>query len=328
MKVKISELEEIGKKALTQQGYRSEEAGQILEVLMYAQLRGNNQGLVKLIGKGIPKDPTCGSIKTIKETKLSTMLDGNKTNGMIVLNHAVQLAVAKGKEHGFGIAGTNNTCTSTGAIGYYARKVAEQGLIGFVFSGSGIPTVATHGSYEPLFGTNPLAIGVPSENEPLVLDLATAAMAFYGLIEAKTDGQKIPADIAYDKNGKLTTDPSEAMDGALRTFDKSYKSAHLSLMVEILSGPLVGAAFAGIGQGNWGNLVFAFDPELLTDTGEFKKKVAALCTKVKGVKKLPGVNEVYLPSERGNRLTQERLNSGEIEIEDNLYNELKKAAGL
>ncbi|MBU1326954.1 hypothetical protein KKC61_02325 [Patescibacteria group bacterium] len=47
----------------------------------------------------------------------------------------------------------------------------------------------------------------------------------------------------------------------------------------------------------------------------------------KSTKKLPGVTEIMLPSERGNRLTRQRLESGEIEIEDNLYNELKKVVG-
>ena len=149
-------------------------------------------------------------------------------------------------------------------------------------------------------------------------------MAYYGLIEAKTAGKQIPPDIAYDTDGNLTTDPAKAMEGALRTFDKNYKSAGLAFMVEVLTGPLVGAAFAGIGDSktNWGNLIIVIDPELLTDREEFKKNVAALGQKVKNTKKLPGVQKIYLPGERGNNLTKQRIDNNTIEIEDNLYRQL------
>lgn len=328
MKAKISELDNLATQALKNQGYNDEEIPIIRSMLMYAQLRGNNQGLVKLIGKGIPKNPLAGTITVEKETKLSALINGHHNPGAIVIKKAMDLAVDKAKIHGIGIVGTNNTNSSTGALGYWAGQIAKKGLISFVFAGSP-ETVSYHGSYEPIFGTNPLAIAIPTNGDPMVLDMATAAMAYYGLIEAKTANRKIPSDIAYDNKGSLTDDPGKAMDGALRPFDKNYKSAGLSLIVEILTGPLVGASFTGIGdtEKNWGNLVIAIDPELLTDKKKFKKNVSILAEKVKNTKKLPGVKEIFIPGERGDRLTKQRLISGVIDIENNLYHELQKAAG-
>lgn len=327
MHVPINDLKKIGLKALKKQGYNDSEADTILGMLMYAQLRGNNQGMVKLIGKGIPKNPAAGTIIIEKETKLSARINGGHNPGAVVIRKAVDIAIAKAREHGIGIVGTNNTNSSTGALGYWAGQIAKEGLIGFIFAGSP-ETVCYHGSFEPIFGTNPMAIGVPTDQDPLVLDMATAAMAYYGLIEAKTAGRKIPPDIAYDSDGNLTDDPGKAMDGALRPFDKSYKGAGLALMVEILTGPLVGASFTGIGDtaSNWGNLIMVIDPELLVDLKEFKQNVSAMAKRIKETKKLAGVSEIMLPGERGDRLTKERLSSGEIEIEDNLYIELKKVA--
>src|SRR3989344_9212499 len=175
MKVKITELEDLGRKALQKYGYNEKETETILDLLMYAQLRGNNQGLVKLIGKGIPKNPLAGTITVEKETKLSLRINGHHNPGAIVIKKAMDLAVDKAKKHGIGIAGTNTTNSSTGALGYWAGQIAKTGLIGFVFAGSP-ETVSYHGSYEPLFGTNPMAIGVPTKQDPLVLDMATAAM--------------------------------------------------------------------------------------------------------------------------------------------------------
>lgn len=327
MIVKIADLKNLGLKALKKQGYNDSEADTVLGMLMYAQLRGNNQGLVKLIGRGIPKNPAAGAIAVEKETKLSARINGGHNPGAIVIKKAMDLAITKTKEHGIGIVGTNNTNSSTGALGYWAGQIAREGLIGFVFAGSP-ETVCYHGSYEPIFGTNPMAIGVPTDGEPIVLDMATAAMAYYGLIEAKTAGRKIPSDIAYDSEGNLTDDPAKAMDGALRPFDKSYKSAGLALMVEILTGPMVGASFTGIGDTgtNWGNLVLIIDPEMLGDRNEFAKNVSALAARVKATKKLPGVTDILMPGERGNLLTKKRLREGTIQIEDNLYHALEKVA--
>ena len=57
-------------------------------------------------------------------------------------------------------------------------------------------------------------------------------------------------------------------------------------MVTAFTGPLVGAAFAGVGdRGDWGNLVMAIDPELLGNRNEFKKNVTLLAKKVKETKK-------------------------------------------
>ncbi|HKZ35538.1 MAG TPA: Ldh family oxidoreductase [Patescibacteria group bacterium] len=324
MRVRISQLNHLVKKAIRYYGYNQSETKTIFDILMYAQLRGNNQGIVKLIGKGIPKNPKEGKIKVVKQTKLSARLDGRQNMGMIAVSKAVEMALKKAKQHGFGIVGTFNTASSTGAIGYYAQKIAQKGMIGFVFAGSP-PTVTTHGSYEPLFGTNPLAIGIPSATQPIVLDMATAAMAYFGLVQAKTAGKKIPGDVAYDSKGKLTTDPGKAMDGAILPFDRNYKGAGLALVVQALCGPLVGGGFIDNDQTdtNWGNLVFVIDPDLLGNRQTFKAKMTKLMRRVKKAKKLKGVKEIYLPGERGNSLAAKRLKSGYIEVENNLYHALE-----
>jgi LDH2 family malate/lactate/ureidoglycolate dehydrogenase len=68
-----------------------------------------------------------------------------------------------------------------------------------------------------------------ADGVPVVLDMATSAFAYYGLVEAHAKGERIPDDIAYDKLGQATTDPLEAMQGALRVFDRSYKGSHVCI---------------------------------------------------------------------------------------------------
>lgn len=329
MEITTRELEDLTARAVKKYGYSDEETQAICEVLLYAQLRGNNQGVAKLIGKGIPRDPQAGSIVIEKETPISARINGNRNHAMVVVKKALGIVIEKARKNGFGIAGTFNTNTSSGAIGYFAAELARQGLIGFVY-GRSPERVAMHGSYEPVFGTNPLAIAIPAEPDPIVLDMSTAAISFYGLVEASTAGQQIPDDVAYDAEGKPATDPKDAMQGAIRSFDRSHKGSGLALMNEILGGPLVGAAFCGLGdsKGNWGHLIYAIDPDLLGEREEFIKNVGEIITRIKGTKKLPGVGEIFLPGERGAGRARKHRESGLVEIEDNLLAELRNVAGI
>ena len=307
MKIAIKELEELTRSAVKNYGYSDQEVPVIADVMLYAQLRDNNQGVVKLIDKGIPKDPQAGKIVIEKETPLSARINGNKNHAMLVVGKAVEIVKEKAGKSGFAIAGTFNTNTSSGAMGYYASRLAEEGLIGFVF-GRSPERVAVYGSYEPVFGTNPVAVAIPSEEDPVILDMSTAATSFFGLVEALTAKRNIPDDFAYDAQGVPTTDPQKAIAGAIRSFDRSYKGSGLALVGEILAGPLVGAAFCGIGdsKGNWGHLIFAIDPDLLTDRKTFAGNVSEIIRKVKSTKKLAGVAEIFVPGEKEIRLVKQR----------------------
>ncbi|GFH27677.1 uncharacterized protein HaLaN_26040, partial [Haematococcus lacustris] len=65
--------------------------------------------------------------------------------------------------------------------------------------------------------------------------------------------------------------------GALRSFDRGTKGSGLGIMVELLAGPLVGAAVSDkLQEANWGNLVVAVDPALLGDPQVIKQRVRAV----------------------------------------------------
>ncbi len=85
---------------------------------------------------------------------------------------------------------------------------------------------------------------------------------------------------------------------------RSYKGSHLALVVEMLAGPLVGAAVADkLGACNWGNLVLAIDPAAVSGDGDaFRRNAAALLARVRDATPLPGSTGPALPGQRSDAL--------------------------
>lgn len=329
MKIKLTELKDLVNKALANQGYTVEESATMSNVLLYAQLRGNNQGVVKLIGAGIPKDPNAQTPEVIKESPVSAHLDAHQTHAMLAVSKAVDIAITKAKASGIAMVGVKGIHTSSGALGYYARTIADAGLVGIVSTGS-METVAAHGSSEAILGTNPIAIALPTSGAPMVYDITTAAMAYFGVVETATAGKKLPEGIAYDPKGNPTINPNDVMDGgSLKSFDGSHKGSGLSVMIQALTGPLMGAYFTGVGDvtKNWGgHFILAFNPELFAGVEETRAGVDAMIAKIKATRRLDESKEIFVPGERGDRKTALVIESGEVEVEDNLLEGLKKAA--
>ncbi|HVS79091.1 MAG TPA: Ldh family oxidoreductase [Candidatus Saccharimonadales bacterium] len=302
--------------------FSSEDAAKVADYFMWAEMSGNKtQGVLKMTGtEPIQNIQSKHAIKVERETKLSRLINAGANPAPLVSAVASEATIKKAKEHGFGLVGVHNYFSSNGAQAYYAEKIAKEDLIGIVLC-SQPASVAPFDSIDPLFGTNPIGFAFPTNNDPLVFDYATSAMTWYGLVLAKTKGEKIPDNMAIDENGDITTDPAEAMAGALLPFDRSYKGSGMGMVIEIMAGPLVGAAYADL-RGEWGALFMAIDPELLIDKETFKNNCSDLIRKIKSSRKKPGVSEIRLPGERAIAARKEAENSGFVDIDERVLKEL------
>lgn len=160
--------------------------------------------------------------------------------------------------------------------------------------------------------------------DPVVLDMATSATTKFGLRASRTAQRPIPSDVAFGPDAQPTTDAAQALEGAIRTFDRSYKGWGLSLVVELLTGPLVAASFGGLrgGETNWRNLILCLDPGLFVDRRVFAAEVSEFITRAKSTKLLPGVDEVMLPGERGDRLAAANRATGSVQVDEAVFNAL------
>lgn len=332
--VPIPRLRSLIAAALRHQGHSdSDDITCISDLLVFAELRGNNQGIIKLVNGDLKPSPYSSypSTEVIHESAVSAKLDGKQRPGMRVMKDSLDVALKKAKSSGICVVGVSNYSSATGALGYWAREASRKGYISVVMSMCP-EYVAPHGSHEPLLGTNPVAIGFPTIDHlhPLVLDMATSRIAWYAVVTAAALGKPLPSDdAAYDSEGHATTDPNEVLSGgALRPFDLSYKGSHLGLMVELLAGAWTGAAVVDKKvAGNWGSLIVVIDPSVLEPSDQGRKRlledVDRAAKRIKSAKKLPGVTEIYLPGERGDVNEARSLEAGVVNIDANLLRRLE-----
>ena len=129
-----------------------------------------------------------------------------------------------------------------GELGYYARRLAQQGYIAFA-SANSPALMSIGGSPKRALGTNPLAYGVPRPGMlPLVIDQASSSTAFVNIRHAADSGDPISQGWALDANGQPTQDANEALQGTLLPFG-GHRGGNVALLMEILA-TLSGASFS------------------------------------------------------------------------------------
>lgn len=324
MRISVSDLRQKVMTTLTQ-AFDEAEAERIADVMLWAEMSGiAAMGIAKMIGsEPVQGQKATAPMEVVRDTKLSRLLNAHGAPAPLACQQATDVAIQKAGEHGFGIVGLNNTFTSSAALGYYADRIARSDFVAVVLSRSA-GAVAPFGSADPLFGTNPIAFGFPTNDEPIIFDMATSIMTWTGLILAEKRGEQIPENFAIDSNGDPTTDPAEAIKGAMFPFDHGYKGSGLGMVAEIMAGPLIAAAYCDYKtyDKDYGNLFMAIDPELLVDVKDFKAQCSDMAKIIKAARKQKGVDEIRLPGERAQAAYKEAGASGMVHVDETVLKEL------
>jgi len=303
------------------------------DVLIHANLRGvDSHGVLrmehyitKLTHLGINPNPQLSVLQTGAST---ARVDGDDGLGHIVAEKAMSTAIALAKENGIGAVSAVNS-SHCGALSYFVEMAARQGMIGIAMTNTDKMVVPFGGS-EAYFGTNPIAFGFPAGDEsPVLLDMATSAVAYGKLLESMHLGKQIPLDWAVDAAGQPTADPAKAT--ALLPFG-GPKGYGLGLVVDVFAGLLTGSPFGpyvpkmyGDDPGEHrklGHFVCAIDIGRFTDSSSFMANMLRMMEDLHQMQPAPGFERVMLPGEPEALRKQERLLHG-IPLTEELYRYLQ-----
>ena len=285
-------------------GFGRKQAEQTAEVLVWANARGVDSHGVLRIPRYVEM-VEAGTIKPDAEPEVVqrkgaiSVLEAARAPGSTAMVAAMQEAVAQASKFGVAWCSARNI-THAGAIGYYALQAAAKGYVGIVMTASG-PLMAYHGSRGSAVSTNPLAIAVPSQGEPIVLDMSTANVALGKVMAAKDAGKSIPPDWGVDEQGQPTTDPKNV---ATLTPLGGPKGSGLSLMIEIMvsvlvNNPVIAPALSGNGSGRMNGLAIAVQIDAFGASDRFAHEVWNLAQAVKAAPLAAGTTSILMPGERG-----------------------------
>src|SRR5262249_55676426 len=117
-------------------------------------------------------------------------IDGKDGFGPAICELGLRELAVAAQKHGVAVLSVRNAA-HIGMVGYYAEKRAAEGFVCIAFTTTEV-LVHPFGGAEALVGTNPIAIGIPANPRPFVLDMATSVSAMGRIIAFKHRGEKIP----------------------------------------------------------------------------------------------------------------------------------------
>ncbi|MFZ1906384.1 MAG: Ldh family oxidoreductase [Steroidobacteraceae bacterium] len=208
--------------------------------------------------------------RVARGTRGIVSVHGDDGYAPLAIERGVPALAAAAKELGVAVMAITHTYHFA-ALWPETEALAAEGLIGIACV-CYTPFMAPAGGTKPLFGTNPISFAWPRPGRsPVVVDMATAAMALGEVQIAAREGHLVPLGTGLDEHGKLTTDPKEILKGMLLPFG-GYKGSAIALMVELLAAGAVGERFSfeaaeadnkDGGPPRGGEFMLAISPELL-----------------------------------------------------------------
>lgn len=162
--------------------------------------------------------------------------DGSLGPGPLNALRCTERAMELARELGMGCVALSNT-NHWMRGGYYAWKAVSAGFgfIGWTNTTSNMPA---WGAIDARVGNNPLVLGFPGGDTPVVLDMAMSQFS-YGTVEMydKT-GQPLPIPGGFDAGGSLTTDASAILDSRRLLPMGYWKGSGLALLLDLLAAGL------------------------------------------------------------------------------------------
>jgi len=321
-KLTIPEARDLALRVMASLGHDATDAGLIADHLIDCELRGLGYGgLARAISiaERLERTGDCRRpIRILHETPVSARIDGGDHLGYVVAHRATTVAIDKAEAAGIAVVGASDTWY-TGMLSYYAEMAAARGLVSAIASNAS-PWVAPYGATEGRLGTNPICFGFPSADEPVIFDAGTSAIIHAEATLARRLGQDLPENVAFDRDGLPTRDPTAALAGALAAWG-GHKGSGLGIAVQLL-GILAGSPAIPPELAGFGYLIVAMRPDLMGPDATFRANVSAFAAAVRSARPAAGGPPVRMPFDRSRQERQRRLTENAIEIPDLLVAQL------
>jgi len=321
----FDKMESFMKDVFVKVGVPPEDAAVCADVLIESDKRGiDSHGVgrfkpiyIDRIIDGIQNPVT--QFEIVKDHLATAVVDGHDGMGQVIGKRSMQMAIDKATRHGLGMVVVRNS-THYGIAGYYASMAVKAGMIGITGTNAR-PSIAPTFGIENMLGTNPLTVGMPSDEDfPFILDCATSVSQRGKIEHYERIGKVMPEGWVINDDGSSETDPSKALNGltkgtsalaplgGLGEDTAGYKGYGYATIVEILSAALQQGQFLKALNGfdangkkipyHLGHFFIAIDISAFVELEKFKKTTGDILRELRDSRKAPGEQRIYTAGEK------------------------------
>ena len=307
----VDALRSFARELASRAGMRTDIAHDVADVLLDADLLGHTtHGLALLspyldeVAAGrMAKD---GLPELLSQRAATETWDGKRLPGPWLTLRALARASAMARECGTGTVVIKRS-HHIACLAAYLRRTTEQGLIAIIeCSDPTVAAVVPHGGTTAFITPNPVAAGLPTSSDPIMIDVSTSITSMGYAHQERIAGRSLPGPWLIDAEGHATADPrvlvAEAKGALLPLggLDAGHKGFALAILIEALTAGLAGYGRTDSPAG-WGATVFVqvLDPEAFGGLAAFKRQMDNLADAAHNSKPRHGVDRVRLPGERG-----------------------------
>lgn len=321
---------------LLEAGFSDEDAPACADLLVESSLRGvDSHGVLALLPV-FAEQARYGIGRTGVEPAVAerrgaaAVVEGGGASGPRTSRFALREALELARVHGVG-AVVAREIGYFGALFWSVLPAAERGLIGLA-TVNAMAFVAPFGGKEALHGTNPIAIAVPHDPDPIMLDMRTNALRMADYWESLRTGTRLPPDVVLTPDGTPLTDANElesrGWESAISLPAAGAKGYGLALVADVLTAALAGTRIGR--EVRWEDerdslaaFYFALDPMFFGSVERFAAGVARLAEQVHETAPLNPAVPVRLPGERAAGERRRRLAEG-IPVDPGLWSQMEE----
>ena len=316
------ELVTFSTELLQRAGLAYERARTVAEILVEADLMGHSTHGLQLLAPYLQALEAGSMTKegdpaVVADRGSAVTWDGRYLPGPWLVMKAIELAFERILQHPVVTVAIQQS-HHIACLAAYPKRATDQGLLMLLASSDPADqTVAPYGGLQRLYSPNPLAAGIPTQGEPIILDISMSSTA-NGLVgRLHQEGQRLPHPWLLDHQGNLSDNPADLLSEPrgsmlpLGGIDLGYKGFALRLLIEALTSALAGHGRSKQSQ-NWGASVFlqVIDPEAFGGGEYFTQETEWLVEACRNNPTQPGSPPVRLPGSRALQLRAEQIQQG------------------
>jgi L-lactate dehydrogenase len=307
---------------LARAGVREDIARDVATVLTDGDLLGHTTHGLQLLAPYLAEIENgsmakAGEPRVVNSRPAAQCWDGGRLPGPWLVLRALDAASTMARDYGCGTIVIRRS-HHIACLAAYMKRVTDRKLMAVIASSDpAMKSVAPFGGVTSVFTPNPIAAGIPTSGDPIILDISASytTNGFTGRLYER--GQQLDHPWIQDAQGNPTRDPAVLFTEPKGTLlplgglEAGHKGYALALLVEAATGALAGYGRADPREG-WGATAFVqvLDPAAFGGAREFDRQIDWVADACRTATPRPGGEAVRLPGERGMQRYREHRANG------------------